>query len=643
MQDQDVSFKQTFSTKWIPALIPGIASLINGYFSRKQEAEIQEKNRILQVSLEKNQQHFQLQLNEQNAEMQKQLSILNHELRLQEQQTNFEQQCQLAEWNLFLNSWPLITPPDVIRKGQILADNTVSLRVIFTRSNDPIFSQYVYPQVEQGLRDFIDLYHNKFASKNIIFYQNAFKGDTVGGAIETNIHYALKELPVIIIDTNILALSKEVCVSFALWGFGSTEMSHFTALRIPYQEQTKKDRHFFEYYKALSANILAGLKFILGYVYDVYNLIEYNKAPLLPKVAAYELTLGIDGCIRQELKDHLVMGQKYDEIYSRVLGSVEIGDNRPFALHPESFKRCVLHQLRMEYAEALKEWITEDKYVQYLDDSMDAWVSLRSTAPAEKFLRSLYSGTLKIMRFFNEEDEQYFGQISTLYAKSKTAGKYGSIVSSIYNKIMDTVMGACFSKNSPIQNSTEAYEPVYDPYDNIYYYPTSRWDGARKRPSEIEIKKYHLSCEANQYIHDERYKEAGETKLQLARICREQGEERSAYLLEHGAYECLQMDIFQKAGFPFKNLNGVVLCVEILKRTLTEMAEQALRDCNYSENIFCMEWNEKLCRTQEKEKDAYILHCAIEKNRKAYSDLLEPVNEQTIYKQLAKRYVRLTD
>ena len=157
----------------ITALINAATGVVNGHLSRKQQEQITKQNQELQIKMEQNRQQFQLEVNEKNAEMQKQLSIQNHEMRLLEQRSNFENLCKQAEWNHFMNKWSLLNVPSVIREEQILADNTVALRVIFTRSNDQIFAKAVYPQVEQGLRDFVDLYHNKFASKNIIFYHNA--------------------------------------------------------------------------------------------------------------------------------------------------------------------------------------------------------------------------------------------------------------------------------------------------------------------------------------------------------------------------------------------------------------------------------------------------------------------------------------
>lgn len=434
------------------ALINAATSLVNGHLSRKQQEQIAAKNRELQISMEKNRQHFQLEINEQNTKAQRQLSIQNHEMRLLEQQSNFEKLCQQTEWNRFMNSWPLINVPSVIREEQILPDRTVSLRVIFAKSNDPVFAKAVYPQVEQGLRDFVDLYHNVFGSRNIIFYHNAFSGTVSGGAIDANIHYALKELPVIIIDTNVLV--DEICVSLTMWGLGSTEQSHFTVFKIPYQIQAANGGIDIDYYKNLSYKILAYLKFVLGYAYDAYNLIQYNKAPLLPGVAAYEMEQSVKGCILGEPEIRSVIEQKYGEIYTMVIGKAEVCGKTSYAMLPESFKGSILHLLRMEYAESLKGYVSENKYVQYLNESVDAWCSLRSDASAEKFLSDILLKKRKIETFFGEEDRQYFERIKNLYIECGIEGKYGHLVSCVCRLISDDskLNGKDHEKNDIIES-----------------------------------------------------------------------------------------------------------------------------------------------------------------------------------------------
>lgn len=421
----------SFGTFYIvTALINAAASTYNSAQARKQQEQLAEKNRELTMSMEANRQDFQLELSERNAEIQRELSLQNHELRIREQQANFEKMCRQAEWTKFLNVWPLINMPSVIRAEQVLPDNTVSLRFIFAKSNDTVFSKVVYPRVEQGLKDFVDIYHNVLSSKNIIFYQNAFISNLSGGAVDENIHYALKELPVIIINTNVLL--DEIYVSFTMWGLGSREQSHFTVFRIPYQQKTKNGNVDLAYYSDLTKQILAYLKFVLGYAYDAYNLIQYNRAPLLPKAAAYELEQGAEGCLLENQEIVREIGEKYGEIYTSVIGTGKGDGKQPYAALPESCKQSILHGLRMEYAEVLKDCISEMEYIRYLDEAVEAWAALRTTRQTADFLAELLEkeGTAEhsvLHVYFGAEDVVFFNRVAEDYKKCSEYGKYSEL------------------------------------------------------------------------------------------------------------------------------------------------------------------------------------------------------------------------
>lgn len=397
----------------VSSLINSATAIYNGKKSREQQERLAVENRQLTERMEANRQSFQLEVNERNAQMQKQLSLQNHQLRLDEQRNNFKYMCQQAEWNRFLNTWPLINLPDVIRQEQILSDNTVALRVIFSKSNDAIFAKAVYPRVEQGLREFVELYHNQFQSRNIVFYHMGFNGTTSGGAVESNIHYALKELPVIIIDSTVLL--DEICVSFTMWGLGGSEQNHFTVFRIPYQQRTVDGNIVVEYYQAITNKILAYLKFVLGYAYDAYNLIQYDRPPLLPQVAAFEEAnkekLKVRGCMLADPEVKAALSERYGEIYDSVIGTGETA----FAQLPESYKKTILHQLRLEYAESVKDCVAPEQYIKYLDESLDAWVGLRSSLSTEEFLKEIISGELPIHKYFSDDDKTYFGKLKALY------------------------------------------------------------------------------------------------------------------------------------------------------------------------------------------------------------------------------------
>lgn len=253
------------------AIINAATSTVNSALARKQQNELAVKNQQFTERMEHNRQNFQLSLSEENAKLQREMSKANHDMRLLEQQNNFELMCKSAEWNHFEAEWPLWVRPMVLRSEQILDDDTVALRVLFSKSNNDFFTKYVFPEIEQGLVEFVDRYHNIFGSKNIIFYHNAFKDNYYGGAFNANVHYALKELPVLIIDSNVL--NDEICVSATIWGFGNAQEQHSTLFKLPYKLEVTDGKIDKKYLKDLTNQILAYLKFVIGYAYDTYNLI----------------------------------------------------------------------------------------------------------------------------------------------------------------------------------------------------------------------------------------------------------------------------------------------------------------------------------------------------------------------------------
>ena len=392
------------------------SSLINAYTSYKISSENREfqmkqteETRMLNQSMELNRQNFQLELNERNAQLQRSLSQKNHENRLIEMQYSFENSSMQAEWQQFLKNWPLVTPPSVIRAEQILPDNTVSMRVIFSKCNDCDFEIYVYPRVQQELREFVDLYPNQFDSKNIIFYHNAFSGKQFGGAVDTNIHYALKELPVIILETEVIF--NLVCVSCTVWGLGSSEKRHTTVFKFPYKKAVKDGMVATKYYIDITRKIVAHLKFVIGYAYDVYNLVQYDRPPLLPRVAKFEKEKEAFGCLLDDEDVKGMIGEQYGEVYELAIGTAEDNDNEAWSDAIVNYKKSFLHEIRLNYACEVKEFVTEEEFKKYLDDSASAWCDLRTTKPAEEFLTALADGTLPVSTYFSKNDITYFEKL----------------------------------------------------------------------------------------------------------------------------------------------------------------------------------------------------------------------------------------
>lgn len=424
-----------FGTSYLAtAIINAATSTVNSALARKQQNELAAKNQKFTERMEQNRQDFQLRLSEENAQLQREMSKANHAMRLLEQKNNFELMCQSSEWNHFEAEWPLWVRPMVLRSEQILDDGTVALRVLFSKSNNQVFTNYVFPEIEQGLVEFVDRYHNIFGSQNIVFYHNAFKENYYGGAFNANVHYALKELPVLIIDNNVL--NNEICVSATIWGFGNAQEQHSTLFKLPYRLELIDGKVDKKYLKDLTNQILAYLKFVIGYAYDAYNLILYNQEPLLPKVAAFELAQGIGSASLRYNGIKNVIGAQYGEIYSVVLAAPANG-NLSFAEKPESYKKTVLHELRLGYALSTKDYSSINDYKKYLDESLRAWAELRSTSSAESFLGALLSGTLSLTQYCSEDDEHYFIRLDDAYQLRAIKCNFGDLCHRIRIKLND--------------------------------------------------------------------------------------------------------------------------------------------------------------------------------------------------------------
>lgn len=230
------------------AIINSITTTVNGHLSRKHQEKMEAQRQTLTIQMEHTRQDFQISQSERNAQLQKELSLQNHMLRLEEQRISMENRCSEMEWNRFISTWPLYNLPMVLRNEQLLPDNTVALRVLFAKNTNSVFQQAVYPLVEQGLREFVQIYHNQLQSRNLQFYHNAFTGNISGGAAVKNIHFALSDLPTIVIDCNVLL--NEIVVSLDMWGFGSVTPENMTVFRMPYtQKLNDKGQIITSYYK----------------------------------------------------------------------------------------------------------------------------------------------------------------------------------------------------------------------------------------------------------------------------------------------------------------------------------------------------------------------------------------------------------
>ncbi|SFR92169.1 hypothetical protein [Anaeromicropila populeti] len=418
----------------VMSVVPALAISATQVYVAKKNRQLQEKlaseQQEFTLSMEKNRQDFQLEMHMRNAELQESLVLRNHMLRLEEVKYNFQIFCEQAEYRALIEKWPLVNPPQVVRAAQMLQDNTIMLRVLFSHTADPLFNNIVFPTVEQGIRDFIDIYANDFDSQNVIFYHEAYKSNFHGGAMEENIKFMLNEIPVLIVDANILP--REIRVSFTIWGFGASSLKskHQSVFSIPYERKLLNGVPDADYYDNITFKLLAYIKFIIGYSYDAYNLIQYDKAPLFPAVAQRELEF-------KENYQYPVMGipeladafrATYCEMAKTVWNSEKLCDT----------KRYTTHKTQLEFTKSVLLHMSDDETLALLDESLTAWVSLRSKDSVDKFLQSMIDDSGLIVKYFSSDDKDYWGELSSTYlATSKKQHCYKNLVLKLQN-ILDT-------------------------------------------------------------------------------------------------------------------------------------------------------------------------------------------------------------
>lgn len=441
---------------------------------RKFQLELEKERQEFQTYLESNRQQFQLEVNKSNAELQRELSAQNHAFRLEEINTNFELTRRTQEYQQVEAKWPLHVPPVVMRGEQVLKDRTIALRVLFARSSDAYLQKFFYPIIEQELVDFVDLYKNNLSSRNIIFFHNAWKDECYGGAFGNNIHFALSDLPVLIADANVLP-SGQIRISVTMWGVGSDTEFHGNIFKCPYDKSRFKDEN---YVSEVAYKVSAYLKFAIGYVYDLYNLIAYNRMPLLPAAVALEKNNLIDSALLnyEEIKQCLI--DTYSRMYSQTLSITDGSQQSDYDTQAEDVqllvdsKKTILHELRLNYALAVKDYVSVEQYLQCLDESIRAWVDLRTDKSAEEFLQDLADNGDEVEKYFSDEDKRYFITLCDAYYEAKQKHELGNICLKL-SAYVNGKAAIKYYKEAAKQGNTEAQYCL-----GVCYYTNGDYDEA---------------------------------------------------------------------------------------------------------------------------------------------------------------------
>lgn len=390
----------------VMALISSFTQIVNQTRSTRLQNTIAERNRQLAEQQEQLRQDFQLDMAEKNAVLQRELALENHKYRLMEQAENFRKAEESVQWNALIQSWPLTSLPKPMRENQIdSASDSVKLRVILCDGDNGF--RPLYPEIENQLDEFI-LTYGRLGCNRLIFTRGIKDGQTDIGRHSENIFYALRDLPTILIDCRIK--NGMVHVGAEIWGFGN-QRSRETVFRIPFQPKLREDGKIDpECIKEWQDKTAAHLKTLVGYVFDAYNLITYNAPPMLPRVAAEERKSGTGGAVpyAELLRDN------YARLYAEYLGS---GDKPCLAENAESFQSQILHEIRLDYALAADDYLTDDAFIRCLDESLAAWTALRSEEKAGDFVGELIGDPSRIAKYVSGSDRDYLLRLSAAYEK----------------------------------------------------------------------------------------------------------------------------------------------------------------------------------------------------------------------------------
>lgn len=151
-----------------------------------------------------------------------------------------------------------------------------------------------------------------------------------------------------------------------------------------------------------------------------------------------------------------------------------------------------------------------------------------------------------------------------------------------------------------------SYENSYEAYDEA----VRNGIIPRKPIPSIEREKYSLTVEKEEAKNTDNYKEVISLAEKLAGICHSQGKESDAYKLEHEAFVYKQKQIYKDADISVSMFQSVPYA-EKLKDAMTKAADQAM-ELKLIEYTVCFKsMLVRICRAQDKERDAHILECGI--------------------------------
>ncbi|MBQ7529086.1 hypothetical protein IJT10_04205 [bacterium] len=370
----------------------------------------------------KSSQDFDLETQKKCVELQRELSRASYQDRLREQERNFLYKKERVWDKSLLDNWPLILPLEIIREEHTKG-SYVTLGVFLFKNNnnvdkdmDKFWNTEIYPLVEDDLNKWIeDNYLNSLGIKNIKFYTNSFRENVDYSSSLKTICYSMCSLPTIILECNVFPDSCNL--SFTFWGLGDDPTDREYPKHLFCGEDYKlknKDGYISEEEKVKLIDwICACFKMIIGCNFDAFRLAQYNEMPVFPQIAQTE-------CDRELPNASL----RYDELkkelteFYKCIYDLFLGPKSNVAKDCKNNKLANVYALRLCYAERLKNFVEEGCLNLWLNDSIEAWCSLRGGKGAAKWLKGLLAGQYSRSKYFSDDDEDYFRELTSLMTKN---------------------------------------------------------------------------------------------------------------------------------------------------------------------------------------------------------------------------------
>lgn len=161
----------------------------------------------------------------------------------------------------------------------------------------------------------------------------------------------------------------------------------------------------------------------------------------------------------------------------------------------------------------------------------------------------------------------------------------------------------------------------------------------------IEMEKYQLTKKMEEARGRNDFERVIQLAKEIARICRSQGKEFDAYLLDHEAFRYTQKIIYRDAEISIKPFDDVPY-VEKLKEAMTKAADQAMAAKQIDFVVCYKRLLARICRIQGKESDAYLLESAVHpmlkqaKVMRQQRGLTEAELESACLRRIAEKYGR---